>query len=359
MQTIGGLDNPGISQLSLRSGTATFGGTVNTFSDCPQGSTCSGSVEGFFVGPAAERAGLSYQVVDTAPGQPDTVISRVAAFAFSEFVTPPTATPPTPPPAPAPPPGPVVLAAPAATTIAYAMNDFGMGIEGPGAATQAADIQLNGYSLTALPAFFAPQRGTATTAEGGGDSLITWGRWTGGTFTGPLSFLAASDARRTFNPNQGLHYVVGAETPVGGLPLRGTATFNLLGATNPTWGDGALAPGTFTGSMAVRWGGATPSTKVGANFTVTMPGDRTYSIVTSGGLVNPAASEIAIVNNTARFSGFVQAANPGGRAECSAFCDVSVRGFFAGPAAERAGIAYTVGIGGPKVISGAAAFTKQ
>lgn len=355
MQTIGGLDNPGISQLSLRPGAATFGGTVDTFSDCPQGSTCSGTVEGFFAGPSAERAGLSYRIVDSAPNQPDNVISGVAAFAFSEFTTAPPSLP-TPPLA-----GTVVLDAPAATTMAYAMDNFGLGVEGPGAATQAADIQINSFSLTASPAFFAPQRGTATTAEGGGDSLITWGRWTGGTVTGPLSFLPDGAPDRTFNANQGLHYVVGAETPISGLPPTGTATatFNLLGATNPTWGDGAFAPGTFTGSMAVRWGGATPSTKVGANFTVTMPDDRTYSIMTNGGLVNPAASEIAVVDGTARFIGFIQAANPGGRgAGCSAFCDVRVSGFFAGPAAERAGIAYTVG-GGSTAISGAAAFAKQ
>lgn len=343
----GGLDNPSLSEISVRSGTATFAGSGIPVPEC-KGAGCQAEVEGFFAGPGADHAGLTYRATDSTGW----VEVGAAAFALTEFTPAQT---PTPTPTPA---GPVVLSAPAATTIAYAMNDFGLGIEGPGAAMQAADTQLNGYSLTASPAFFAPQRGTATTAEGGGDSLITWGRWTGGTFTGPLSLLAESDPRRTFNANQGLHYVVGAETPVGSLPLSGTATFSLLGATRPTWGDGALAPGTFTGSMAVQWGGAS-STMVGANFSVAMPGDATYSIVTNGGLANPAASEIAIVAGTARFSGFLQAPNPGGRAQYSAFCDARVSGFFAGPAAERAGIAYTVGLGGSTAISGAAAFKKQ
>jgi len=350
MQTSGGLASPATSELST-SGSAFFSGAVPVTATGRDhacvGASCEARIEGFFAGPGpvSERAGIAYRIGPQVALSNSVAILGSAAFTLDSFT-----------PA-APPPGPVVLTAPAATTFAYAMNDFGMDIQGPGGATQATDAQLNGYSLTSSPASFAPQRGTATTAEGGGDSLITWGRWTGGTFTGPLSVLPESDSRRTFNANQGLHYVVGAETPISGLPLGGTATFNLLGATNPTWGDGALAPGTFTGSMAVRWGGSTTTT-VGANFSVVMPGDKTYSIVTSGGLANPAASGIAIVAGTARFSGSMQAANPGGRAQCSALCDAMVSGFFAGPAAERAGIAYTVGPPGSTAISGAAAFTR-
>ncbi|MGH6619887.1 MAG: hypothetical protein ACREF6_10120, partial [Alphaproteobacteria bacterium] len=174
MQTNGGADNPASSQISVRSGTATFGGTLNTFPVCPQGSTCTGSVEGFFAGPSAERAGLAYRVVDVVPGQLVSDIHGVAAFAFSQLTVPP-----------APPPAPVGVTLlsqtdPNAFAISFAHSGALAGQPAfgpPGTATQSAGGQLDSFANTggSPGSQINIGRGTAQSpaAETGGDSLIT------------------------------------------------------------------------------------------------------------------------------------------------------------------------------------------
>jgi hypothetical protein len=202
-------------------------------------------------------------------------------------------------------------------------------------------------------------RGSAQSADVGGDSIITWGRWTNGSYEMVQTFGTTPVA---LGAEQGLHYVIGGMTPNANMPIAGTAnaSFSLMGATRPTFGDGAMPAGTLTGSLAVSWGGVT-ATKVGMSLSVSMPGDANYVVTTSGALGNPAASQVGTLFN-AQFFGTVPLVSPGSRA-CAAnpgACNANITGFFAGPAAQRAGLAYQIGSGSAQQsIYGAAAFAKQ
>jgi hypothetical protein len=310
--------------------------------------TCQGSVEGFFAGPSAERAGVSFQIIDE-------TMTLSGAWAFSDFAVPPTIAPPTPfTPAPLDPapPGPLtVVQAGGPANIPTSLSPLGVFTQNQ------TTFAVDRFGQAAFAQELA--RGTAQAADVGGDSIITWGRWTNGSYDMVQTF---GNTPVALSAEQGLHYVIGGITPAANIPGAGTANANfaLMGATKPTFGDGAMPAGTFTGALAVSWGGAA-ATRVGVTVNVTMPGDSTYVATTSGALANPAASQIQTFGGSALFTGTVPVVSPG-RA-CAAnpgACGVNVTGFFAGPAAERAGIAYQIGSGNAQQsIYGAAAFAKQ
>jgi hypothetical protein len=148
----------------------------------------------------------------------------------------------------------------------------------------------------------------------------------------------------TYTTNEGFHYVVGMPTLV--MPTSGVATYGLIGASRPTYiNDIGVGPGTLTGSLNVDFGALT----VGTNLNVAMP-DRTYII---GGSASLSGS---------LFFGFVQTGLTisGANGVCSAGCDASVFGFFAGSNAERAGLGYTINdFAGSRDVVGVGAFQKQ
>jgi hypothetical protein len=177
-------------------------------------------------------------------------------------------------------------------------------------------------------------------ADFGTDGIVAWGRWTG---TVRIACDPAFPCAQTvsYGPNQGLHYVVGVPTAV--LPTTGTATYAMLGATQPTYMNGSTSPGTFSGSLSVTF--APAAATVGMTFNVTMP-DRSYAF--SG----------STTTTTALFSLSGSATSP---TSCAvAGCNVNVAGTFFGPSAERAGTSYVIqDVGAGKQIVGAAAFQKQ
>lgn len=171
----------------------------------------------------------------------------------------------------------------------------------------------------------------------GTDGILAWGRW-----VGTVSSIPGLLGSENYNSNQGLHYVIGM--PTASMPTTGTATYTLLGATQPTYINGNTLPGTFGGTLSVDFVKST----VNANFTVAMP-DRTY------GLTGSALISSATFSMTPLMSGCFSS-------NCSGF----VQGFFAGTSAERAGVGYHIADSEPitaavipKDIVGAAAFTKQ
>jgi hypothetical protein len=98
-------------------------------------------------------------------------------------------------------------------------------------------------------------------------------------------------------------------------------------------------------------------------MTVTMPGDASYQIVTTGGTATPGTSEIS-TGGDARFIGFSIPVTGGARACNGGACEAFIRGLFTGTDGARAGLVYTVkpAIGPPNAsisIVGAATFTKQ
>jgi hypothetical protein len=190
---------------------------------------------------------------------------------------------------------------------------------------------------------------TGQQAEFGTDGILAWGRWTGNV-TGLVNADGLLTLNETYGPNQGLHYVVGTPTPV--MPVTGTATYALMGATSPTFVDGHAAPGTFSGGLSVNFG----TQIITMGLLISMPSDGVgYAIA---GNTSYSGSSF---NGSASFSGGVPSSplaivgtTP---TSCTCFCNASVQGFFAGATAERAGLGYKIqdSIG---TVIGAAAFKK-
>ena len=364
IQTTGGIENTVSSEVTIRPGAATFAGVgipVNWRRSAgnPQGEPApfTVSVEGFFAGPAAERAGLTYwsqgRFAPAETAMPDEFAGN-AVFALSSLD----------------------VGAPGGgggggaftASLNTSSLPLAMVYAGPagGLVDQSTDVTaitqdgttglITSYTKTGIDTYV---KNTAQGADVGGDALITWGRWTNG--TSQLLGTGGPPSDTVIGAEQGFHYVIGKPSP--SLPATGTANFTLMGATKPTFGDGAFPAGTLaSAAMAVEWGG-TAATKVGVNMTVTMPGDASYQIVTTGGTATPGTSEIS-TGGDARFIGFSIPVTGGARACNGGACEAFIRGLFTGTDGARAGLVYTVkpAIGPPNAsisIVGAATFTKQ
>jgi hypothetical protein len=181
----------------------------------------------------------------------------------------------------------------------------------------------------------------STPPEFGSDGIIAWGRW-----TGPIAVLCSEcSSPGALGPNQGFHYAIGVPTAM--MPTEGSAVYNLMGATNPTYGDGSTAPGTLTSAQLNVTFGAT--TSVAANLNVMMPDGRGYNATGSGTTTTNALSLFNMSMTTTGTGG-----------ACSCGCFTNANGFFAGTNAERAGLAYSINDSfAGKNIAGAAAFKKQ
>ena len=231
----------------------------------------------------------------------------------------------------APPPPPVTVVSDLAPAFAYGITGatppFGFDTAGPATGTFNASGQLVRAEIGSLTYSLDPATGTH--ADFGTDGILTWGRWTGN--------VALPTGAENYSPNQGFHYVVGM--PTSALPTNGTvANYVLSGASRPTYVDGSTAPGTFTGSFSVTFGAAQAS--IAGQFQAAMP-DRTF-VWSATGATSAAAFSLA----TTPISG---CANP--------TCQIQTAGFFAGPSAERAGLAYTIDDVN-KAVVGAAAFRR-
>ena len=175
---------------------------------------------------------------------------------------------------------------------------------------------------------------SSSVAEQGGDSIIAWGRWANGRYNNTSPGYRNTD----LSDQQGLHYVYGLPTPT--LPSTGSFGYSVLGATMATSLDGTLGLGTFSGTLA---GGNVlavnfASGKMDLGFQVAFAGP-TYTVQGSNLSVTPQFS----------FSG--------AQLTCGNCTGASVNGFFAGPAAERAGLGYQINTGS-NTVSGVAALTR-
>ncbi|MEO8717457.1 MAG: hypothetical protein ABI423_04475, partial [Burkholderiales bacterium] len=213
-----------------------------------------------------------------------------------------------------------------------------------GTATFDAAGRMTGISDAIGQNFFADPDVTKI-VDFGNDGIIAWGRWTGNV-TGAASIDGLNAINEIYDANKGLHYVVGAPTAL--MPQIGTATYSLLGATRPTLTDGSASPGTFSGSLTVNFDVSNPIVRMNLNVAV-------------GGLGYLINGNAGISGNT--FSGsYSDGAGMNGTnsSSCLSGCSSSVAGFFAGAAAERAGLAYKISDSfAGKDVLGAAAFKKQ
>lgn len=172
---------------------------------------------------------------------------------------------------------------------------------------------------------------TTSVQESHQDGIIGWGRWATASCTG---FSCSGDAIAD------LHYVVGVPTPdlaaLGGV----TASYALSGATVPTTAGGAPG-GSVTGSLTADFNNYGMSVNMGVTVSAV-----TFGVTGSGSINSGNASFSGSFNSC---SGCTNSPPSG-----------SFNGFFAGPAAERAGLVYGFdsGVGGIGKVSGAAVFTR-
>ena len=202
-------------------------------------------------------------------------------------------------------------------------------------------------------------RGAARVSEAGADGYASWGRWSEGAVQprGLLAFLILP-ADRVLSANHGVHYLVGV--PSATVPTQGEFGYSLIGATNPTIGNGSVAPGTFAGAARVAF--SPTEARIGLEGTVSIGGG-SYAFATAGGAGNPSRSNLT-TNAAAQygFSGGVAATTTGsGPLACGASgCTVNLRGGLFGPDAARLGLSYQVqSPAAGSTISGVGVFAQQ
>jgi hypothetical protein len=163
-----------------------------------------------------------------------------------------------------------------------------------------------------------------THADFGSDGILAWGRWIGPvTMTGGE---CGSGCTVNIPAHEGFHYVIGKPTTV--MPTMGQGTYTMIGATRPTYVNGGPgAPGiSFTGQFTVNFGADGPNFHtLSGNFTAQMT-DRTYNWGATGTASSP----------------YFQMSGSASGCAASGGCSATMTGFFAGTAAERAGLSYRI-----------------
>ena len=207
----------------------------------------------------------------------------------------------------------------------------------------------------AVSAFAAPYRtgghqsyalGTASVAQSGMDpeTGLVWGRWSGGVAT-----VTSGGTQQSLPLNtSSLHYVFsGVQNGPVSLPLTGTATYDLIGSTSPTDGNGNV--------------GRLDSATLAANFT-NRTVDLGVNLTITGQTINASALGVPIYREQ-YFSAFRGNAPQGIPVpqnliiNCQPACSNpvgSVDGFFAGRSGQGAGMMYNL-----NGASGAAAFRRN
>jgi len=183
--------------------------------------------------------------------------------------------------------------------------------------------------------------GTAANADLGfaPDTALRWGRWAGGQAQVGQSALDLA--------HQSLHWIISAEgTSVPAMPITGTASYRLVGNTNPTDNFGHVG---FLGSasLSANFTDRTVTNSLGLGIN-----NQIWAATGSGNLivVNGVVSPLFAGNYTTVIVNDVTAGNNG-----------SFTGFFTSPGSAGvpagAGLSYSLNSGGVTV-SGVAAFGK-
>lgn len=176
--------------------------------------------------------------------------------------------------------------------------------------------------------------------HGGADSIIGWTRWSGGT----------DSAGTAIAVNGGGSMIWG--THATNLPTSGTASYSLLGYTQPVDAGGSLTPGTVeSGKLAVDFA----AMKVGFEINLTI-NNASYALATPGGTIAPGLALTSTGTFTTAGNMSVTGNGCGGTT-----CASRASGFLSGPGGAAAGVAYTFASkpGGSTNVNGTVAFTKN
>lgn len=175
---------------------------------------------------------------------------------------------------------------------------------------------------------------------GTADGVIAWGRWVGPVVVDTFAIT------NTFASDQGLHYVVGTPTPIASLPAGMNFTYQLIGATAPTYANGGVPPGTVT------------SASLNGNF---ITGIVTLSLAAQdgNGLGFSVSNARLPMNSSVPGALFTTSGTSATGTGCPNGCSFSANGFFAGTAATHAGVSYNfTNTGAGSDLIGAAAFKR-
>lgn len=171
--------------------------------------------------------------------------------------------------------------------------DVGLDVRSGVTGTFSSKGELTAYRYSAQE---APNLGTGSVFELGGNADLTWGRWASGQMAGTFYSLVFQ-----FLPlyaGNGFHYVIGNQTPA--LPASGQATYSAIGATGlsyTSFGSSGKA-GTIdlaNSSAAVDFG----SGKVAFDISYGPTATTTYRVSTPGGTGSVASSTFAFGNTFA------------------------------------------------------------
>ncbi|OYX66033.1 MAG: hypothetical protein B7Y88_06150 [Sphingomonadales bacterium 32-64-17] len=294
---------------------------------CASSATCGATFSSRLGGDGGTYASLAYLVRDTSTDLP--LIGGAAAFGGTydpgEVVPPPTGTEET------------------DQIVIYSSSTVGI--------DSREDSRVTYDTTTGAPLAYVWELNSSTTEDerptignntqhdsGSVAGVIGWTRWAGGTTGG--RFYADQDGIE-LPANGGWHVVAG--DPATNLPTSGTVQYALIGSTAPTIRDGSLAPGSFSGELAVAFG-STP--KVGVEFDVAIGGN-SYAINTPGGVADPMAGGMALDTGNMRFfteyNQPVLAQGSGPACAGSGDCRATINGFLAGDGGTYAGVVYTFG----------------
>ncbi|WP_086617475.1 hypothetical protein [Erythrobacter tepidarius] len=176
--------------------------------------------------------------------------------------------------------------------------------------------------------------GTASAVEVAGDERAVLGRFAGGTAT-------FRNNTSNYAANQGLPYVVMAPM-VGSLPASGQIDYRVYAATNPIFSSGETAPGTFDGSLSIRFGSQLQYRTSGSIVMPESGGNVTYTFASTGfdqgtfqNIINagPGPNDLLLPANVTGT----------GRGCAGSGCTISFYGGFGGQnPQERLGLVYQI-----------------
>lgn len=201
------------------------------------------------------------------------------------------------------------------------------------------------------------ERQTAQTYDAFGDSDILIGRWSEGTFLLGTNEIGLS-------ANQGFHYLFGRPLDSDfDLLAKDSIRYTLEAATMPTILDGSLAPGVFSGEIAINFNTNALRLGIDAQAVFQTSGeDWIVRLQTPGGLDNIEGYLGAEGNNAVVQSGIFNINAPIGSDNlgvCPATgCMAFINGQFSSESTDRLGLTYSVGptYGDAQSINGAAIF---
>jgi FecR protein len=244
----------------------------------------------------------------------------------------------------------------------------------------------NGVALKVADLGIADGKRTRVSAAavdmGSVPGIISWERWTNGTFT-----RNASPSDTNIPQDAGVSFVYGIPVTYLSVGIPGftpasfgpSVQFSLIGATIPTISDGSVS--TSIAHPAFVGSGGNTTSKLGVDFTNPANikvgfdmyvqigvgfGQSFYNFATPGGAANPSASGITVDAN-GQFSTLgrtrpvvLGGTQVGGVPSCTTgSCTAGVTGFLSGPDATYAGLNYYFGNTSSTLVSGAAVFGRD